>query len=153
MVEWLLQNSLGLTWLAICKKQGWTPDAERVLPVLDARRAEWRKRREAGEVALDALMPIESDLEARWKYYVSQPIPEDAVTHAPESVRDIKLLEPACGSGHFLVIAFDLMAALYRIEDELSAVFDRRDGDLAATHKPFTSEVMLRDKITRARCA
>ena len=47
MVKWLLQNSLGLTWLSICKKNGWTPDAETVLPVLDARRVDWRKKRAA----------------------------------------------------------------------------------------------------------
>ncbi len=114
MVEWLLQNSLGLTWLAMCKKHGWTADAERILPVLDARRADWRTKREAGEVALDALMPIEGELEEHWKYYVPQPIPEDAVEKAPESVRAIKILDPACGSGHFLVIAFGLLVALYR---------------------------------------
>jgi hypothetical protein len=27
IVEWLLQNSLGLTWLCMCKKHGWTADA------------------------------------------------------------------------------------------------------------------------------
>lgn len=116
MVEWLLQNSLGLTWLCMCKKQGWTADAERILPVLDERRAEWRKKRDAGEVALDALMPIEGELEEHWKYYVPQPLPDDAVASAPESVKSIKLLDPACGSGHFLVIAFDLLASLYREE-------------------------------------
>ncbi|NOU34912.1 MAG: BREX-6 system adenine-specific DNA-methyltransferase PglX [Polyangiaceae bacterium] len=116
MVEWLLQNSLGLTWLAMCKKHGWTPDGDRVLGPLDARRAEWRAKREAGEVALDALMPIEGELEEHWKYYVPQPIPDDAVEKAPESVHAIKLLDPACGSGHFLVIAFGLLAALYREE-------------------------------------
>ena len=116
MVEWLLQNSLGLTWLAMCKKHGWTPEADRVLPVLDARRAEWRAKREAGEVALDALMPIEGELEEHWKYYVPQPIPDDAVEKAPASVRAIKILDPACGSGHFLVIAFGLLVALYREE-------------------------------------
>jgi hypothetical protein len=116
MVEWLLQNSLGLTWLAMCKKHGWTADAERVLPALDARRVEWRTKRETDVVALDALMPIEAGLEDRWKYYVPQPIPDDAVLHAPGSVRALKLLDPACGSGHFLVIAFDWLAALYEEE-------------------------------------
>lgn len=121
MVEWLLQNSLGATWLSICKKNGWTPDAERVLPVLDARRAAWRAKRATGEVALDALMPIVSvdedgGLEDRWKYYVPQPIPEEAVAEAPSSVRALKLLDPACGSGHFLVVAFDLLVAMYREE-------------------------------------
>ncbi|MBI5547485.1 MAG: BREX-6 system adenine-specific DNA-methyltransferase PglX [Deltaproteobacteria bacterium] len=116
MVEWLLHNSLGLMWLCICKKNGWKADAEAILPVLDTRRAEWRKKREAGEVALDALMPIEGELEEHWKYFVPQPIPDDAVATAPASIRKIKLLDPACGSGHFLVIAFDLLAAMYREE-------------------------------------
>jgi hypothetical protein len=116
MVEWLLHNSLGLSWLCICRKNGWTADAEAVLPVLDARRAEWRKKREAGEVALDALMPIEGELEEHWKYFVPQPIPDDAVASAPDSIRTLMLLDPACGSGHFLVIAFDLLAAMYREE-------------------------------------
>jgi hypothetical protein len=116
MVEWLLHNSLGLTWLCICRKHGWKADAEQVLPVLDARRAEWRKKREAGEVPLDALMPIEGELEEHWKYFVPQPLPEDAVEKAPDSIRSIKILDPACGSGHFLVIAFELLAAMYREE-------------------------------------
>jgi hypothetical protein len=116
MVEWLLQNSLGLTWLAMCKKHGWAPDAEPVLARLEARREAFRKKREAGEVPLDALMPIEGALENAWKYYVPQPIPADAIEKAPDSVRDIKLLDPACGSGHFLVIAFDLLTLLYQEE-------------------------------------
>lgn len=122
MVEWLLHNSLGQLWLAICQKHGWTADVRRdegggsVLDRLDARRAEWRGKRERGEVALDALMPIEHGIEDRWKYWVSQPMPDDAVTAAPDSVRDVKLLDPACGSGHFLVIAFELLLHLYKEE-------------------------------------
>ncbi|HEU4578237.1 MAG TPA: BREX-6 system adenine-specific DNA-methyltransferase PglX [Polyangiaceae bacterium] len=116
MVEWLLHNSLGQTWLALCAKHGWTPDFHQVRDALEARRAEWRRRREAGEVALDALMPLESELEERWKYWVPQPLPEDAIASAPSSIRELKLLDPACGSGHFLVVAFDLLAALYEEE-------------------------------------
>ena len=116
MVEWLLHNSLGLQWLAICQKHGWTPDAAAILPELDARRAQWRQRRERGEVAPDALMPIAGELEEHWKYYVPQPLPQSAVSAAPESIRDLKILDPACGSGHFLLAAFDLLVALYREE-------------------------------------
>lgn len=116
MVEWLLQNSLGQLWLAMCKKHGWTPDFDQVRDTLEQRRGDWRKRREAGEVAADALMPIESELEDHWKYWVLQPMPEDAPKAAPESLKTLKLLDPACGSGHFLVIAFDLLAALYQEE-------------------------------------
>ena len=118
MVDWLLQNSLGPMWLAMCKKHGWTPEVEAdgTLARLEQRRVEWRAKREAGEVALTELMPLESEAERRWAYYVPQPIPDDAVEHANDSVRDLKILDPAVGSGHFLVVAFDLLAALYREE-------------------------------------
>lgn len=120
MVDWLLQNSLGPMWLAMCKKHGWTAACERdgVLGGLEARRVDWRAKREAGEVELTELMPLHSDAERRWAYYVPQPIPDDAVESAPESVREIRLLDPAVGSGHFLVVAFDLLVALYREEAE-----------------------------------
>jgi hypothetical protein len=122
MVEWLLHNSLGQMWLAMCRKHGWTADFERddgsgsVRDRLEARRVAWRAKRDAGEVALDALMPIEPGLEDRWKYWVPQPMPDDAVTQAPDSVQGLKLLDPACGSGHFLVIAFELLFFLYQEE-------------------------------------
>lgn len=118
MVEWLLHNSLGQIWLAMCKRHGWVPDVERlgVLDDLERRRADWRAKREAGEVALDALMPIADGVEDRWKYWVPQPMPDDAVANAPDSVRALKILDPACGSGHFLVIAMGLLFALYQEE-------------------------------------
>jgi hypothetical protein len=122
MVDWLLQNSLGPMWLAMCNRHGWTPacEADGTLAALEARRVAWRAKREAGPdaggVALSELMPLETDMERRWAYYVPQPIPADAVEHAPESVRALKILDPAVGSGHFLVVAFDLLVALYREE-------------------------------------
>ena len=65
MVEWMLHNSLGQMWLAMCKKNNWVAEveADKTLQRLAERRAMWRKKREAGEVALDALMPIESEAE------------------------------------------------------------------------------------------
>ncbi|MCC6811537.1 MAG: BREX-6 system adenine-specific DNA-methyltransferase PglX [Deltaproteobacteria bacterium] len=118
MVDWLLQNSLGPMWLAMCGKHGWAPEVERdgVLAALEARRVEWRQKRDSGEVALTELMPLHSDVERRWAYYLPQPLPDDAVAHAPESVRSLKILDPAVGSGHFLVVAFDLLFALYQEE-------------------------------------
>ncbi|WP_199341913.1 BREX-6 system adenine-specific DNA-methyltransferase PglX [Nostoc punctiforme] len=118
MVEWLLHNSLGQMWLAICQRQGWTPavEADGTLQRLQARREEWREKRERGEVALDALMTIKTPAEERWKYWVSQPLTDAAVTHAAKSIREVKILDPACGSGHFLVIAFGLLFALYQEE-------------------------------------
>ncbi len=61
-------------------------------------------------------MPLHDEAEHRWAYYVPQPIPADAIAQAPDSVRDLKILDPAVGSGHFLVVAFDLLFALYREE-------------------------------------
>ena len=118
MVDWLLQNSLGPMWLAMCKKNGWTPEVETdgTLERLEERRAEWRAKRDAEEVSLTELMPLESEAEQRWAYYVPQPIPDDAIELAIDSVRDLKILDPAVGSGHFLVVAFDLLTALYREE-------------------------------------
>ncbi|TWT52021.1 BREX-6 system adenine-specific DNA-methyltransferase PglX [Allorhodopirellula solitaria] len=118
MVDWLLQNSLGPMWLAMCQKHSWTPLAESTgtLDALELRRIEWRAKRDAGEVELIDLMPLETELEHRWAYYVPQPIPDDAVEHAPESVRELKILDPAVGSGHFLIVAFDLLFALYEEE-------------------------------------
>ena len=115
MVEWLLQNSLGQQWLGICDRHNWIPEAQSdgTLARLEERRSDWRSRREAGEVALDALMPIETEMEERWKYWVRQPLVE---SQDLESIRSIKILDPACGSGHFLVIAIDLLFAMYREE-------------------------------------
>ena len=107
MVDWLLQNSLGPMWLAMCKKHGWTPEVEAdgTLARLEERRVEWRAKRESGEVSLTELMPLHTDAERRWAYYLPQPIPDDAVEHALDSIRDLKALDPAVGSGHFLVVA------------------------------------------------
>ncbi|MCY7285295.1 MAG: BREX-6 system adenine-specific DNA-methyltransferase PglX, partial [Cyanobacteria bacterium CAN_BIN43] len=116
MVEWLLQNSLGQMWLGICQRNGWVAEVEAdgTLARLEERRQEWRSQREKGEVTLDALMPIAAGIEERWKYWVLQPLTDEGTGSL--SIRDIKILDPACGSGHFLVIAFDLLFALYQEE-------------------------------------
>ncbi len=116
MVEWLVSNSLGQIWLDMCALHGWTPEvvASGTLETLEKRRAEWRAKREAGEVDEEALMPLETPLEERWKYYV--PRAESGAPQAggiPQRLSELKLLDPACGSGHFLVIAFDFLAELY----------------------------------------
>lgn len=124
MVDWLLQNTIGPLWLSLCRKHGWTPavsapapnGAPSVLDRLAARRRDWRQQRDAGTVSLTDLMPLHDDAERRWAYYVPQPLSPDAALHAPNSIRDLKLLDPAVGSGHFLVCAFDLLFPLYQEE-------------------------------------
>ena len=135
MVEWLLQNSLNNQWLDICAANGWIAEAvsDRTLENLETRRQDWRQRREAGDVALDELMPIENEQEQRWKYWVKPPTnqppspqfwgnknnqspPELGDLGGNLFLRNLKLIDPACGSGHFLVIAFDLLFAFYQEE-------------------------------------
>ena len=54
MVEWLLQNSLNQTWLAICSEEWLDPRVPVSIrcsrPRWNQRREEWREKREAGEV-------------------------------------------------------------------------------------------------------
>ena len=118
LVDWLLHNSLGPLWLAICARNGWTAEvvADGTLARLEARRAAWRARRARGEVDPGEPLPLHGDAEPLWAHYMPQPLAADAVEHAPASVRDVALLDPAVGAGHVLIAAFDLLLALHREE-------------------------------------
>jgi len=121
MVEWLVQNSLGAQWLAICAKNGWTSSAEEKIKVLKTRRVEWNQRISNKETPETEAMPINGD-EAFWKYYVPQELAEETVESAPFSLDKVKILDPAMGSGHFLVYVFDFLWELYldqaRLQDQ-----------------------------------
>lgn len=45
------------------------------------------------------------------------PLPQEPPPRKRKKVREIKVLDPACGSGHFLVYAFDVLYRMYK-EDE-----------------------------------
>lgn len=51
-------------------------------------------------------------LSSNWEFYLSS---ENRSTHYPsfDKLEDIKLIDPACGSGHILVYAFDLLYDMY----------------------------------------
>ena len=119
MVDWMLQNSLGLMWFTLCKKNGWAPEVQMsgTLQRLEERRIDWRAKRAAGEVSLTELMPLETEEERRWAYFLpEQEIPDEAVELASASIREWKILDPAVGSGHFLVVALGLLLALFQEE-------------------------------------
>ncbi len=78
MVQFLVQNSLGATWMG---------------------------------------MHPESTLFEHWDYYVRD-ADRTPVEHKP--VRELTFLDPACGSGHFLLEAFDLLYTMYEEEGELT---------------------------------
>jgi len=77
MVKFLVQNSLGATWM---------------------------------------MMHPESKLSASWEYYVKD---ADRTPNEKKPVAEITFLDPACGSGHFLIEAFDLLYAMYEEEGQL----------------------------------
>jgi hypothetical protein len=77
---------------------------------------------------------------------------EDIRPRPPKDPRDIKVLDPACGSGHFLLYAFDLMAAIYAEAWELDgsalrrdhpdrAAFDRTVPGLILSHNLFGIDI------------
>jgi len=68
--------------------------------------------------ALWAEMHPETKLLGEWIYYVRPPEgeAERKDRQLPEQLRDLTLLDPACGSGHFLARAFDLLAEMYEEE-------------------------------------
>ena len=51
-------------------------------------------------------------LESLCEYFV-RPVDEPLGDRPPTDPRDLKILDPACGSGHFLLYAFDLLLPIY----------------------------------------
>ena len=70
-------------------------------------------------------------LAGTWPYYVTPPAGNPPVEREPKRVRDLTLIDPCVGSGHFLVRAFDLFAQLYaeerieRPEDVAGLILER----------------------------
>jgi Eco57I restriction-modification methylase len=77
----------------------------------------------------------ESPLRQNWAYYKPE-IPH-RLDSFPERLEEVTLLDPCCGSGHFLVEAFLMLLEMYR---ELG--FDAAEaGDAALSHNLFGLEL------------
>lgn len=61
---------------------------------------------------------LEMHPQSRIRELCAYMIPENLGDREPKKAREIKVLDPACGSGHFLLYAFDVLYEIYR-EDEL----------------------------------
>jgi SAM-dependent methyltransferase len=76
--------------------------------------------------ALWAEMHPDSKLPERWQYFVREPPPQAPLSRsageemAARAVSDLTFLDPACGSGHFLVYAFDLLWDMYQEEGRIT---------------------------------
>src|SRR5204863_495155 len=102
MVEFLLHNTLGAWWVGRRSPDGVTAASEEeARSLLALPGVEWKYLR------------FVEDGEARW-------IPA-AGTFAgwPQTARELRLLDPSMGSGHFLVFALPILVAMRRIEEEL----------------------------------
>lgn len=108
-----------------------------------------------GKLALE-LIGINENLKDNWKYYIDSEKEEDS---EKIKIEDIKILDPAMGSGHILVYAFDLLFEMYENlgwstkESVLSILknnlygleIDERAGQLAS----FALMMKAREKFSR----
>ena len=94
-VEFLIDNTLGTTWYEM--RQGETELTSQCRYLI----------RRPNEVFLGPGENVPSNPDAP-----SESVP--IAFRAKKDPRDIKLLDPACGSGHFLLYAFDLFEVIYR---------------------------------------
>jgi len=88
IVQYLVQNSVGRLWLLA------NPNSNLV--------SEWSYYVAPVEQSAEVKARLDSLIEVR--------VCEDGATLSPES---ITVLDPACGSGHILVVAYDVMKAIY----------------------------------------
>ena len=61
-------------------------------------------------------MHPDSKLSENWGYYVKPPKENPSVEREFKKAIDLKLMDPAVGSGHFHLVAFDLLISMYKEE-------------------------------------
>lgn len=83
-------------------------------------------------------------LAERCDYIVHKP-GEEFAPRAKKDPRDLRVLDPACGSGHFLLYAFDLLLAIYE-----EAHADSESPRSEATGKTLAEDYASLDALRRA---
>jgi len=123
VVEFLTDNTLGRTWYEM--RQGQTCLVESC-PYLVRRPNEiWLKEGEESPQGSAEADKAEKTPEELLKESVYIPF------RAIKDPRDLKILDPACGSGHFLLYCFDLLLKIYaEAWQECPEVFSELRGDL-----------------------
>ena len=108
-----------------------------------------------GKFALEST-GINESLKTNWKYYIESKLDESS---EKIKIEDVKILDPAMGSGHILVYAFDLLFEMYEnlgwsTKDSVLSILknnlygleiDERAGQLAS----FALMMKAREKFTR----
>ena len=83
-------------------------------------------------------------LAERCEYMVRKP-GEEFAPRAKKDPRDLRVLDPACGSGHFLLYAFDLLLAIYE-----EAYADPESPKSEATGKTLAEDYPSLDALRKA---
>jgi hypothetical protein len=86
----------------------------------------------------------ETVLAERCEYMVRKP-DEEFAPRAKKDPRDLRVLDPACGSGHFLLYAFDLLLAIYA-----EAYVDPASPKSEATGKKLAEDYPSLDALKKA---
>ena len=108
-----------------------------------------------GKLALEST-GINENLKDNWKYYIESKLDKNS---EKIKIEDVKILDPAMGSGHILVYAFDLLFEMYEnlgwsTKDSVLSILknnlygleiDERAGQLAS----FSLMMKAREKFTR----
>ena len=108
-----------------------------------------------GKLALEST-GINESLKTNWKYYIESKLDESS---EKIKIEDVKILDPAMGSGHILVYAFDLLFEMYEnlgwsTKDSVLSILknnlygleiDERAGQLAS----FAFMMKAREKFSR----
>ena len=108
-----------------------------------------------GKLALEST-GINENLKDNWKYYIESKLDKNS---EKIKIEDVKILDPAMGSGHILVYAFDLLFEMYEnlgwsTKDTVLSILknnlygleiDERAGQLAS----FALMMKAREKFTR----
>ena len=118
MVSFLLDNTLGAWWAAHRLSEADLQEADT--------EADLRRKAAIPGVPLDFLRFVRSEdttEQAGWRPAAG------AFDSWPEHLGDLKVLDPCCGSGHFLVAAFSMLVPM-RMEREGLSVRDAVDGVL-----------------------
>ena len=89
IVEWMVDNSLGRTWLEMRGDQ--------------------------------------TEIDSEDHCFYLAPLEESLLDRKTKSVEDITVLDPACGSGHMLFYAFDVLYQMYREEGEIPEAYIPRE--------------------------
>jgi len=139
VVEFLTDNTLGRIWYEMTQGQTRLKDQCRYM----VRRPSEIFLKE-GEIAPET--PSQEGLGQN--EILKQPV---YITHRPmKDPREIRLLDPACGSMHFGLYAFDLYEAIYseawELEEKLGSEAFSRDEGMKSLHETYTDkDALLRD--------